>query len=89
MFSGVCSMQISTITTVSVFFRVCDFPMWALSLGSLSAGSLSWQALSLLSFFFPFLLFDLGLPVMYTRFKSVVVASWRSASMLPGGTVKE
>ena len=50
----------------SVFFR------WALV-------GLSLRALSRrLSFLFSFLFFDLGLPVTYTRFKSVVVARWGS-----------
>ena len=63
---------------VSMFFRVCDFLTQALglSLGGLSS-------------FFPFLFFDLGLPVTYARFESIVVTSWRSASALPRGNAKE
>ena len=67
-FSGVYSMQISTIATISVFFHMCDFLMQALSSGSLSVGSLS-----LALFFFLFFFFDLRQLVMYTRFESVVV----------------
>ena len=51
---------------------------------------LSPRALSRWALFpFSFLFFDLGLPVMYARFESVVVASWRSTSALPRGNAKE
>ena len=66
-----------------MFFQVHDFLVRALRL---SLGGLS---LSGLSSFFPFLFFDLGLPVMYARFESVVVSRWRSASALPRGNAKE
>ena len=59
----------------------CD----GLSSGSPFAGSLS----SALFPFFPFLFFGLGLPVAYIRFESIVVARWRSTSMMPEGNAKE
>ena len=77
------------VASVSVFFRCATFSC-GLSPRALSLWALSLWALSLWALFpFSFLFFDLGLPVMYTRFKSIVVASWRSTSTMPEGNAKE
>ena len=89
--------------TVSMFYSVqrcsdrlsvlvCSTARWLSQCSSgcvtfsrrLSPQALSWQGL----FPFSFLFFDLGLPVTYARFESVVVASWRSTSTLPRGNAK-
>ena len=98
-----CSARFGGALTVSMFCSVrrcsdhlsvllCSTARWRSQCSSgcatFSCG-LSPQALSRRALFpFSFLFFDLGLPVTYTRFKSVVVASWRSTRTLPRGNAK-